>query len=90
MAKGRGDDLRPFLSASHTVPPAEAFPTLKKAAISKAGQPVYVPPWKWLFRHAGILLGIHLCRGGYFSGTKKAGKLHAVTYRLYYLSGGEG
>ncbi len=25
-----------------------------------------------------------------FSGTKKAGKLPIVTYRLYYLSGGEG
>jgi len=37
------------LSASHTVPPAEAFPTLKKAAISKAGQPVYVPPGNGCF-----------------------------------------
>lgn len=69
---------------------AEAFPTFKKAAIGKAGQPVYVPPWKRLFRHAGIHNGIHLCRGGHFSDTKKAGKLHAVTYRLCCLSGGEG
>jgi len=35
--------------ASHTVLPAEAFPALKKAATGKAGQPVYVPPWKRLF-----------------------------------------
>lgn len=67
MTKRPGDDLRPFLLASHTVPPAEAFPTLKKAAIGKAGQPVYVSPWKWLFRYAGILLGIpdrHPSSGG--------------------------
>ena len=64
--------------------------TFKKAAIGKAGQPAYVPPWKRLFRHAGILLGIHLCRRGRFSGMKKAGKLRAVTYRLCCLGGGEG
>lgn len=37
MAKGRGDDLRPFLSASHTVYRPKHFPHSKRPSQARLG-----------------------------------------------------
>ena len=90
MPKGRGDDLRPFLSASHTYHQPTRLPSAKKPPQARLGNLFTYPPGNGRFGTPVYSLVYIFAGEAIFQARKKAGKLPIVTYRLYYLSGGEG